>query len=545
MPYRYRGFAIDYDGTLAESEAASPAVLEAVAEVRGSGRRVVLVTGRIMDELRAVFPDVQAHFDAIVAENGCILVSSSGRSSALADPIDPSLGRALEANGVPYRTGEVLLATKAAYAPALLDAIEGIGLELQLIRNRSELMVLPSGTNKGTGLIAALAEVGVDRHNVVAIGDAENDHSLFAASEIGVAVGNAIDSLKDHADVVLSQENGHGVASFLRQVVNGDLALVEPARWQVELGKFADGGAVRIPAAAVGIGIYGESGGGKSYLAGLLAEGLLRLEYRTCVIDPEGDHTGLAELPGVVVVGGSNPLPAVDDVISILLRAGASVVLDMSLHDDMARASYARQLVKACQASREQTGLPHCLIVDEAHSVFGPAGTLGPLAVSAAGLCLVTYRPDLLSHFAHERLDYRITVRSVDDALIEARQAGGRRFRPAPRRCRHGRHAEKYMTAILPAHRRFHFLAGHVPTGRSAGSLREFRDEVAFAPDAVLLHHARQRDFSRWLRDLCRDCELAKSVARIEADLVERRTANGAARFRNELFAALGDRYPI
>jgi hydroxymethylpyrimidine pyrophosphatase-like HAD family hydrolase len=544
MPYRYRGFAIDYDGTLAESEAASPAVLEAVAEVRGSGRRVVLVTGRIMAELRAVFPDVQAHFDAIVAENGCILVTSDGSSSPLADPVDASLGRALEANGVPYRTGEVLLATKAGHAPAILDAVERLGLELQLIRNRTELMVLPSGTNKGTGLIAALAELGIDRHNVVAIGDAENDHSLFTASEIGVAVGNAIDSLKDHAEVVLSQENGHGVASFLRQVVNGDLALVEPARWQVELGRFADGEAVRLAAAAVGIGIYGESGGGKSYLAGLLAEGLLRLEYRTCVIDPEGDHTGLAELPGVVVVGGSNPLPAVADVVSILLRA-ASVVLDMSLHDDMARASYARQLVRACQESREQTGLPHCLIVDEAHIVFGPAGTLGPLAVSAAGLCLVTYRPDLLSHFAHERLEYRITARSVTDALIEGRQAGGRQFRPAPRRCRHGRHAEKYMTMVLPAHRRFHFLAGHVPTGRSAGSLLEFRDEVAFAPDAVLLHHAGQRDFSRWLRDLCRDCELATRVARIESNLTERRTADGAGRFRDELFAALGDRYPI
>ena len=41
-------------------------------------------------------------------------------------------------------------------------------------------MVLPSGVNKATGLSAALVELGLSRHNVVAVGDAENDHALRA-----------------------------------------------------------------------------------------------------------------------------------------------------------------------------------------------------------------------------------------------------------------------------------------------------------------------------------------------------------------------------
>jgi hydroxymethylpyrimidine pyrophosphatase-like HAD family hydrolase len=543
MPFRYRGFAVDYDGTLTDTDVPDADVLAAIADVRAAGRQVILVTGRIMAELLQVFPEVQRHFDAVVTENGCVLYSGQQAGRRLAPEIPRSLERALKECGIPFRAGEVLLASKAKHAPAILAEIGSLGLELQLVRNRAELMVLPSGSNKGTGVIAALAELGVDRHNVVAFGDAENDHSLFDACEIGVAVGNAVDSLKAQADVVLTQAAGAGVAAFIRRVLDGDLALVQPRRWQAEIGSYEDGSAVRVPAAAAGIGIYGESGVGKSYLAGLLAERMLRLGYRACVIDPEGDHYGLAELPGVVGLGGANALPAVGDVIHILARA--SVVADTAQHDEGVRVGYARRLVEACQASRERTGLPHFLVVDEAHTIFGPDGPLSPLAVSAAGLCLVTYRPDLLATLAHERLAYRITARSASEATIGVGGANERRFRVAERMCQHGRHARKYASALLPTHRRFLFRSGGIPTGRAAASLREFRDELAYAADPVLHHHAAAHDFSSWLGDVCRDPELTFKIRKIEARLAERRTARAAARFRDELFAILSARFPL
>ena len=40
-------------------------------------------------------------------------------------------------------------------------------------------MVLPAGVNKATGLAAALAELGLSPHNVVGVGDAENDHAFL------------------------------------------------------------------------------------------------------------------------------------------------------------------------------------------------------------------------------------------------------------------------------------------------------------------------------------------------------------------------------
>ena len=61
-------------------------------------------------------------------------------------------------------------------------------------------MILPSGINKATGLAAALDEMGLSAHNVVGIGDAENDHAFLRAVGYGVAVANALPKLKETAD---------------------------------------------------------------------------------------------------------------------------------------------------------------------------------------------------------------------------------------------------------------------------------------------------------------------------------------------------------
>ena len=73
----FRAVAVDYDGTLADGGVA-PDTVAALAEVRARGIRVILVTGRIVNELRAVFADVEDHVDALVAENGAVLVTPLG-----------------------------------------------------------------------------------------------------------------------------------------------------------------------------------------------------------------------------------------------------------------------------------------------------------------------------------------------------------------------------------------------------------------------------------------------------------------------------------
>ena len=64
----------------------------------------------------------------------------------------------------------------------MLDTIRDLGLELQVIFNKGAVMVLPAGVNKASGLAAALADLGLSPHNVVGVGDAENDHAFLPSA---------------------------------------------------------------------------------------------------------------------------------------------------------------------------------------------------------------------------------------------------------------------------------------------------------------------------------------------------------------------------
>ena len=98
---------------------------------------------------------------------------------------------------------------------------------MQVIFNKDAVMVLPSGINKATGLAAALAELGLSPHEVVGVGDAENDHAFLEMCECSVAVGNAIQALKEHMDMVTRGRVGDGVSELIERLVSNDLADVE------------------------------------------------------------------------------------------------------------------------------------------------------------------------------------------------------------------------------------------------------------------------------------------------------------------------------
>jgi hydroxymethylpyrimidine pyrophosphatase-like HAD family hydrolase len=70
MSRYFRAVAIDYDGTLTETGPPGDAVVVAIAAFRRTSGRALLVTGRILDELRAAWPAVESTVDAIVAEMG-------------------------------------------------------------------------------------------------------------------------------------------------------------------------------------------------------------------------------------------------------------------------------------------------------------------------------------------------------------------------------------------------------------------------------------------------------------------------------------------
>jgi hydroxymethylpyrimidine pyrophosphatase-like HAD family hydrolase len=129
---------------------------------------------------------------------------------------------------VPVGTGEVIVATDAEHYTAICVVIQELSLDVDVIRNKDAVMVLPAGINKGTGVARAAIELDVQLRSLVGVGDAENDHTLLRACGLGVAVANAVESLKEQADLVTHGEAGEGVAQLVDRMILDDLAGVSP-----------------------------------------------------------------------------------------------------------------------------------------------------------------------------------------------------------------------------------------------------------------------------------------------------------------------------
>lgn len=233
---RYKALATDYDGTLADDGKVSQDTLAALRRARKAGRKLLLVTGRELDDLMATFAEVDV-FDVVVAENGALLYTPCPRpprERPLAAPPPPEFERTLIERGVgPISCGRIIVATWEPHQQVVLDTIRDLGLELEVIFNKGAVMVLPSGVNKASGLHAALVDLGIAPSQVVGVGDGENDHSLLAASGLGVAVANAVPALKKRADLVMLHPRGAGVVELIDQMLANDLADALRARRDV------------------------------------------------------------------------------------------------------------------------------------------------------------------------------------------------------------------------------------------------------------------------------------------------------------------------
>jgi HAD superfamily hydrolase (TIGR01484 family) len=180
-----------------------------------------MVTGRELEELLANFPEIP-FFEWVVAENGGLLYRPASREEKmLAPPPPPEFVAELKKREVgPLSVGRAIVATWEPHETTVLEAIRHLGLELQVIFNKGAVMVLPAGVNKATGLLAVLDELKLSPHEVVGIGDAENDHALLNACESGVAVAWGSAALRAVADDVVPGTGPAAIPGYLRRLAD-------------------------------------------------------------------------------------------------------------------------------------------------------------------------------------------------------------------------------------------------------------------------------------------------------------------------------------
>jgi len=543
--------ALDYDGTTALNDAMDPGIRAAIADARCRRLTVVLVTGRRLKDLERVAGDL--HFvDAVVAENGAVLhLPGSGYTAALAAPPSRNLLQELTGRGVPHTAGECLVEAAAGHAQIVLEAIRALELPLSIHFNRGRLMVLPQAVSKATGLREALTVLRLSLRNTVGIGDAENDHELLRACEVGVAVAWGSASLRAAADDVVAGDGPAALVPYLKQLIaSGAVPAVRTARRRLVLGHTDDGQPFSLAVLGRNVLVAGDARSGKSWVAGLLAEQLILHGYSVCVIDPEGDYRPLEALPGVVALGGADPLPRPHDLLHALRHPGSSVIIDLSHVHHAEKIRYAQALLPALATLRRRTGLPHRVVIDEAHYFLNAAPAHERLDLKDSGYTLVTYRASHLPGAVLDASEVILVTCESDPAEVEALHAlcrstqpldtwrallGGlgvgeaaalpiteeaaatlRRIHLGLRITHHVRHREKYVDVPVPEARAFVFTRRGSLEGTRAATLNEFVTALdTLAPD-VLEGHARHGDYSRWLRNVFGDYRLALTVQALE-----------------------------
>ncbi len=544
---RYLALAVDYDGTLAHHGTVSPATVEALKQLAATGRKLILVTGRELDELLGVFADIDL-FDRVVAENGALLYRPGTRERVpLGDPPPEAFVQALRQKGVPLAVGASIVATVTPHEIEVLEAIRQHGLELQVIFNKGAVMVLPPNVNKASGLAVALEELRMSCHNVVGVGDAENDHALLHSCEYAVAVANAVPTLQAEADRTTAGSHGDGVVELIEDLIADDLraASAHQKRHQLPLGKRDDGSEVQIPPAWRNILIAGSSGSGKSTLASGLLERLGAGGYQLCVIDPEGDYE---ELEDAIVLGDSDHGPSTSEVLTALEKPDTNVVVNLIGLPLQDRPAFFLGLLPHLQELRSKTGRPHWILVDETHHLLPTdwESASSMLGEGLTSMIYVTVHPDwvapdvlrgvdivaalgedpgeTLQNFARAANIHAPTSSKGElepgRALVWFRDSAEPPFemKIEPSRTERRRHRRKYAEGELPPDRSFYFRGPSRKLNLRAQNLMLFTQMAEGIDDETWLHHLHQGDYSRWMQDCVKDDDLAEQVREIEED---------------------------
>lgn len=461
----------------------------------------------------------------------------------------------------------MIVATWKPHETTVLEVIRDLGLELHVTFNKDAVMVLPAGLSKATGLAEALRELGLSAHNVVGVGDAENDHAFLRLCECRIAVANALPMLKNAADLVTRHDHGAGVRELIDRLIDADLRDLEPPlrRHDILLGTRADRTEVLLRPYGTSVLLVGSSRSGKSTLAASVLERLADCEYQFCVVDPEGDYR---EIAGAIVLGDSQREPSVAEVCDVLAKPTQNVVVNLLGIALDRRPAFFHALLPQLQELRAGTGRPHWIVVDEAHQLLPASSDAAALTLPREldGIFFITVHPEHMPAPALSAIDLIIAVgRSPEhrirawSAILGVQPAGLEpttlepgealawrrgedsppfRFQIASPRGDRRRHQRKYAEGEIPEYHSFYFRGPEDKLNLRAQNLNLFLQLGDGVDDATWLHHLRRGDYSRWFRDVIHDEELAA-----EARSVERDTHLDTQATRAAIHAAVEQRY--
>jgi hydroxymethylpyrimidine pyrophosphatase-like HAD family hydrolase len=414
---RYVALAAGFDGTLARDGRCDERCIDVLKALSATGRKLILVTARELRQLLEIFPEARI-FDYVVAENGAVMHRPATRQSEILAQAPPEilLQELRRRHVTPLSVGSSIITTVRAHEQEINDALHKLKLDFQLVTNPGALMMLPAGVNKASGVRAALKELGISRHNLVAIGDGENDLALFEFAEHAVAVQNADPLVQRVADRTTQGAYCEGFLELAHDLMENDLADAVP-RNKVVLGLKEDMQEVNLTPGRDSVLVCGPNGSGKAAICNRLLDQFLDQSYQCCVIGAELSGSYPA---GMSVFGDSHEAPRLIDILGALEQPGTSVAVNLAALPMDTRPVFLDALLMQLLSLHDRLGRPHAVFIHQAHYFLA-----GNSAVAAAArLSEVTM---VYASAEPERLPMQVlsSVKLIVNSLTHAIAAGG------------------------------------------------------------------------------------------------------------------------
>jgi len=219
--------ALDIDGTLTtESHRIDPRVFDRLPQWPAP---VVIATGKLFP-----YPIALCHFlgipERVIAENGGVVcadgqLSFQGDRETAEAAIEQFLARGGELG---WNSADTTNRWRESEIAASMDADEALlrdvaaDFELEVVDTGYAYHLKTPGVEKGDGLIAVAEGLGLDPAEFVAVGDSENDVSMFGVAGESYAVANADDRALAAADAVTEASYFDGTLSVLDSLAGGD-----------------------------------------------------------------------------------------------------------------------------------------------------------------------------------------------------------------------------------------------------------------------------------------------------------------------------------
>ncbi|AXV37280.1 MAG: phosphoglycolate phosphatase [Methanobacterium sp. BRmetb2] len=218
-----KAIALDVDGTITnKNRRACVSAIKAIHQAEDSGIPVIIVTGNMLCSSKMI-STLLGTTGGLVAENGGIIETPKGRK-VLGDfsKCENAYNYLKSKHDVEkvdlssHRISEIAL-TRKIPVEIIKETLKDF--EIKIYDSKFAIHLTDPAVSKGSSLKMVAEDLGINVHDIIAIGDSENDMEFLEVAGFKVAVANANPELKDIADYVTTSYYGDGAAEAIHKFV--------------------------------------------------------------------------------------------------------------------------------------------------------------------------------------------------------------------------------------------------------------------------------------------------------------------------------------